>query len=60
MEYCSWLFNDTKIKSYMDPKIRQPLQLYFQKYIDHIDSEFIPSINTEFNTQPEHDLMLPE
>lgn len=44
----------------MDPKIRQPLKLYFQKYIDHIDSEFIPSINTKFNTQPEHDLMLPE
>lgn len=60
MKYCSWLFNDTEIESYMDPKIRQPLKLYFQKYIDHIDSEFIPSINTKFNTQPEHDLMLPE
>ena len=46
MKYCSWLFNDTEIESYMDLKIRQPLQLYFQKYIGHIDSEFIQSINT--------------
>jgi hypothetical protein len=52
MEYCSWLFNDTEIESYMDPKIRQPLQLYFQKYIDHIDNVF--------NKKPEHDLTLPE
>lgn len=52
MKYCEWLFNDTEIESYMDPKIRQPLELYFKKYIEHID--------TEFNTQPEHNLMLPE
>ena len=52
IKYCSWLFNDTEIESYMDPKIRQPLELYFQKYIDHIDNEF--------NKQPEHGLMLPE
>ena len=47
MEYCAWLFNDTEIESYMDPKIRQPLQLYFQKYIDYINSVFIPSINSD-------------